>query len=127
MRRIRLISRLVIAFVCAGVLIAAAAQSAAAACEHWQRRYYDNYFKSIFTCQSRGYAITDSGSSSYIYGARSFVCYQQARQKKYTMDIYFSYPDGTHCAGGGGGGGGTGSWRKPTDVNGEEPAVSVAA
>lgn len=72
----------------------------------WHRRYYDNHFRSIFTCQSRGFGVIGKewGAGDAIPGATSFVCYQQPGQRKYTMDILFSdWADG-------GGGGGSRSW-----------------
>jgi hypothetical protein len=68
----------------------------------WHRHYYDNYFKSFFTCIARGEgAIGHRNDDQRINGALSYVCYKAPGQRKYSMDVLFR----------GNGGGGGGSWK----------------
>lgn len=88
--------------VTAAALLAAPATADASS---WHRRYYENHFRTVWTCISRGEAVIGNREASQVIpGALSYVCYQAPRQHRYSMDILFSdWADG-------GGGGGSRSW-----------------
>src|SRR5215213_1554314 len=60
---------------------------------NWHRHYYENYFRSFFTCQARGWGVLgySFGKGDPIPGAVDFRCYARFGESKYTMDILFHF------------------------------------
>lgn len=76
--------------VAALVAIATLVTPAVALANAWYT-YYDNYFFTFQTCQSRGETMIKLPSEGGVPGIIAYECYQSPGDAKFSMDVYDTY------------------------------------